>query len=83
MRVLSYTEARRRLAETIERVCDDHESALIIRRDGRCVVMISIEDYQALDETAFLLSSPKNAERLLRSVAELESGGGTTRELID
>ena len=44
--------------------------------------MISLEDYQALEETAYLLRSPKNARRLLESVAELESGGGAERNLV-
>jgi antitoxin YefM len=44
--------------------------------------MISLEDYQALEETAYLLRSPKNARRLLESITELETGGGTERELL-
>jgi antitoxin YefM len=45
--------------------------------------MISLEDYQALEETAYLLRSPKNAHRLLESIAEQETGGGTARELLE
>jgi antitoxin YefM len=45
--------------------------------------MISLEDYQALEETAYLLRSPKNARRLLESIAELNAGGGTARELLE
>ena len=44
--------------------------------------MLSLEDYQAMEETTYLLRSPKNAKRLLESIADLESGGGTIRELI-
>jgi antitoxin YefM len=83
LRVLSYTAARNHLAETMEQVCDDHTPVVITRQNERSVVMMSLEDYQALDETAYLLRSPKNAERLLRSIAELEPGGGTERELIE
>lgn len=83
MRVLSYTQARSHLAETMEQVCDDHVPVIITRQNERSVVMISLEDYEALDETAYLLRSPKNAERLRRSIAELDSGGGRKRELID
>jgi antitoxin YefM len=46
-------------------------------------VMISLEDYQALEETAYLLRSPKNARRLLESIAALEAGRGTERELLE
>jgi antitoxin YefM len=56
---------------------------IITRKNQRAVVMISLEDYQALEETAYLLRSPKNARRLLESVAELESVGGTERELVE
>ena len=62
----------------MEQVCDDHAPLIITRKNRRSVVMISLEDYQALEETAYLLRSPKNARRLLEAVAELESGIATT-----
>lgn len=83
MSTITYSEARRRLAETMEKVCEDHAPMVITRKNSRSVVMISLEDYEALEETAYLLRSPKNARRLLESVAELESGGGKERELIE
>ena len=58
----------------MEQVCDDHAPIIITRKSQRSVVMISLEDYQALEETAYLLRSPKNARRLLEAVAELEAG---------
>lgn len=67
----------------MDKVCDDHSPIIITRKSQRSVVMISLEDYQALEETAYLLRSPKNARRLLESIVELESGGGTERELIE
>jgi antitoxin YefM len=66
----------------MEKVCDDHAPVIITRQNERAVVMISLEDYQALEETAYLLRSPKNARRLLESITELETGGGTERELL-
>jgi antitoxin YefM len=55
---------------------------LIITRNGeQSVVMLSLEDYKALEETAFLLRSPGNAKRLLAALAQLDSGGGVEREL--
>jgi antitoxin YefM len=83
MATITYSEARSKLAETMEKVCDDHAPIIITRKNSRSVVMISLEDYEALEETSFLLRSPKNARRLLESIAELESGGGTKRGLIE
>jgi antitoxin YefM len=67
----------------MEKVCNDHAPVIITRQNERSVVMISLEDYQALEETAYLLRSPKNARRLLESIAELEAGAGTARELLE
>lgn len=83
MDVMTYTHVRSHLAETMEKVCDDHTPVIITRAQQRSVVMISLEDYQALEETAYLLRSPKNARRLLEAIAELESGGGKERELLE
>lgn len=83
MDVVSYSQARSNLAKTMDKVCDDHSPIIITRKSQRSVVMISLEDYQALEETAYLLRSPENARRLLESIVELESGGGTERELIE
>ncbi len=81
MEAISYTYARSNLAKTMEKVCEDHDPVIITRRNESSVVMMSLEDYQALEETAYLLRSPKNARRLLESIAQLESGDGTEREL--
>lgn len=81
MDAISYTNARSNLAKTMEKVCEDHDPVIITRRNESSVVMMSLEDYQALEETAYLLRSPKNARRLLESIAQLESGSGTEREL--
>ena len=83
MDAITYTHARNHLAQTMDQVCDDHTPVIITRNNQRAVVMLSLEDYEALEETAYLLRSPKNARRLLESVAELESGGGTERELTE
>lgn len=83
MKAINYTHARGKLAKTMEQVCDDHAPIIITRQNERSVVMISLEDYEALQETAYLLRSPKNARRLLESVAELQAGGGEERTLIE
>jgi antitoxin YefM len=83
MNALTYSQARSELAKTMDKVCDDHTPIIITRKNQRSVVMISLEDYESLEETAYLLRSPRNARRLLASIAELESGGGTERELTE
>ncbi len=83
METITYSAARSKLAKTMEKVCDDHAPVIITRKSARSVVMISLDDYEALEETAYLLRSPKNVRRLLESIAELESGGGTDRELVE
>jgi antitoxin YefM len=81
MDAMSYTSARKNLAQTMERVCEDHAPVVITRKGEGAVVMMSLEDYQSLEETAYLLRSPKNAQRLLNAITALEAGGGTEREL--
>lgn len=83
MDAISYTAARRQLASTMDKVCEDHAPIIITRNKAQSVVMISLEDYEALQETAYLLRSPKNARRLLESVADLERGGGQERDLME
>ena len=83
MDAISYTAARANLAKTMEKVCNDHTPIIITRKREASVVMISLDDYQALDETAYLLRAPANARRLLESIAELEAGKGLERELIE
>ncbi len=83
MDTITYSDSRAQLAKTMDQVCDDHSPVIITRKNSRSVVMLSLEDYQALEETAYLLRSPKNARRLLESVAELGSGGGTERALLE
>lgn len=83
MDAISYTVARANLAKTMEKVCNDHAPVIITRKREFPVVMISLEDYQAMEETTYLLRSPANARRLLESIAELETGKGVERELIE
>lgn len=82
MKAITYTAVRKNLAETIKKVCEDHDPVIITRKNNNAVVMISLEDYEALNETAYLLQSPKNTTRLLESIKELESGKGKERELV-
>ena len=81
MDTISYSAARTQLASTMKRVCEDHEPVIITRQKEDSVVMISLADFKAMEETSYLLRVPKNARRLLESLAELEKGGGTERTL--
>lgn len=83
MDAISYTAARANLAKTMARVCNDHAPIIITRKSEDPVVMMSLEDYNAMQETTYLLRSPANARSLLESMAELETGNGTERELIE
>jgi len=82
MRATSYSELRKSLAATLDRVNADHEPVIITRDRGKpAAVLMSLEDYASFEETRYLLRSPANAERLLSAVAELEAGRGVERTL--
>lgn len=81
MDAITYTAARANLADTMDRVCDNHEAIIITRNSQQAVVMMSLDDFKALEETSYLLRSPKNARRLLESMASLEAGKGKERKL--
>ena len=82
MDAISYSAAPANLAKTMDRVCNDHEPLIITRNAGQSVVMLSLEDFKALEETAYLLRSPANAQRLLAAIHQLGSGGGVERALL-
>lgn len=83
MKAITYTAAREHLASTMDRVCMDHDPVIITRKRDQAVIMISLEDYESLEETAHLLRSPANARRLIASIAELEKGKGTKKKFKD
>ncbi len=83
MEAMTYTAARKNLAKTMEKVCEDHSPVIITRQKSDSVVLMSLSDFQALEETAYLLRSPQNARRLIGAIAQLGQGEGTERELID
>jgi antitoxin YefM len=84
MRTTSYSELRRNLAATLDRVVDDHAPVIITRDRGKpAAVLISLEDFASYEETRYLLRNPRNAERLLEAVTALDQGEGSERELIE
>ena len=74
MKSITYTAARENLASTINRVCEDHAPVVITRNRDQAVVMLSLAEYESLQETAYLLRSPANAKRLLNSLAAAKRG---------
>jgi len=83
MRAITYTSARNNLAGTMKKVCDDHAPIIVTRKNNEAVILMSLEDYEALTETAYLMQSPKNAKRLIESIEELNTGRGQEREIIE
>ena len=83
MDVLSYSETRARLKEVMDRVVEDRSPVVITRQKAEAVVMVSLADWNAMEETMHLLSSPANAERLREAIRQLDEGGGKERELIE
>jgi len=83
MTAITYTAARENLATTMDRVCSDHDPVIITRNRDQSVVMLSLEDYESLQETAYLLRSPANAKRLLASIESLNRGKGVKKRSKD
>jgi antitoxin YefM len=81
MKAITYTAARENLASTMDTVCRDRSPLIITRNRDQSVVMLSLEDYEGLQETAHLLRSPANARRLLESIRDLEKGKGITKKI--
>ena len=81
MKAITYTAARECLAATMDEVCRDRVPVIITRKREQAVVMLSLEDYESLEETAYLLRSPANARRLIQAVESLARGKGRERRL--
>ncbi len=83
MTAMTYTAAREKLASTMDRVCADHDPVIITRNRDQAVVMLSLDDYESLQETAYLLGSPANAKRLIASIESLNAGDAVRKSLKD
>ena len=81
MDAITYTTVRANLASAMDRVCDDHEALIITRNGQQSVVMLSLEDYKALEETSYLLRTPANAKRLLSAATQLNAGKSVEQKL--
>jgi len=74
MDTISYSAFRTHLASTMDKVNDNHKPVLVTRQKGKPAVVMSLEDFHAYEETAYLMASPKNAERLNQAISEVEAG---------
>ncbi|WP_433343161.1 type II toxin-antitoxin system Phd/YefM family antitoxin [Micromonospora sp. CA-111912] len=83
MRTVNFTQLRQNLAAELDSVIDDAEEVVVTRSGHEPVVIVPLSEYEAMKETEYLLRSPSNAAALRRSIAELEEGDSTERELID
>ncbi|KQM68606.1 type II toxin-antitoxin system Phd/YefM family antitoxin [Xylophilus sp. Leaf220] len=81
MDAVSYSDARSNFASLLDKVNDDRAPVLITRQRGKPAVLMSLDDFSAWEETAYLLRSPENARALLASIDELNRGGGVMRSL--
>lgn len=83
MRTLNFSEARKNLKDVLDKVAEDHVATIIKRRDAEDAVVMSLSDYNALQETMYLLSTPANARHLMESIAQLRNGKAKARKLIE
>ena len=83
MDVLTYSDTRANLKEVMDRVVADHRPVVITRQKAEAVVMVSLADWTAIEETMHLLSSSENATRLRSAIEQLDSGGGGEHDLAE
>jgi len=83
MKTMTYSESRAKYAETLDSVVNDREEVVITRAGHEPVVIVSLDDYETLKETAYLLRNPANARRLIASIERLEAGQGIQRHLVE
>lgn len=83
MDVITYSDARANLKDVMDRVVEDRSQVVVTRQRGEAVVMLSLSDWNAVEETLHLVSTPANARRLRESIAQLDADDGTERELIE
>ncbi|MCK9605243.1 MAG: type II toxin-antitoxin system prevent-host-death family antitoxin [Methylomonas sp.] len=83
MRIVSFSEARNSLKSVLDQVVNDADCTVITRRDSEDAVVMSLDYYNSLMETVYLLKSPANAERLMKSIEQYKEGQARQRDLLD
>lgn len=81
MDVVTYSEARANLKAVMDQVVNDRSQVVVTRKNGEAVMMLSLDDWNAIEETMHLLSIPRNSERLRDSIRELDADGGAEHDL--
>lgn len=83
MDTVTYSHFRSHLANVLDRVNDDHVPVLITRQNGKPAIVMSVEDFKSYEETAYLMASPRNVQRLNEAIAEVEKGEASAHDLIE
>ncbi|MGK2958403.1 MAG: type II toxin-antitoxin system Phd/YefM family antitoxin [Acidimicrobiales bacterium] len=83
MDTISYTAFRSHLASVLDKVNEDHAPILVTRQNGKPAVVMSLQDFKSYEETAYLMASPKNAERLNLAIAEAQAGKIIRQDLVE
>lgn len=83
MRTITYSEARQNLSETMVQTVNDRAPTLITRQNGESCVLMSLADFNSLEETAYLLRSPANAKRLINAIQSLTAGRGVEKDISE
>jgi antitoxin YefM len=83
MDVITYSDTRAHLKEVMDRVVADRAPVVVSRQKAESVVMISLSDWNAIEESMHLLSSETNRKRLINAIEQLDSGKGKARDLIE
>jgi antitoxin YefM len=83
MQTISYSTFRSNLSSVLDSVNEDHKPVLITRQNGKPAIVISVEDFESYQETAYLMQSPKNAQRLNEAMVDIEAGNTLSHGLIE
>lgn len=83
MDVVNYTDFRKHLKRNLDNVSDNDEVVVVSRSQNKNVVVLSLKEYNSLNETIHLLSSDKNRQRLSEAIKEMESGSSFKHDLIE
>ena len=81
MQAVFYSKARNNLRDLINKVCDDYDEYIITTKDEKSAVLVSYEEYSAMKETMYLLSSKSNRDRLNEAVEQIESSQYEKRDI--
>ncbi|MCD2181279.1 type II toxin-antitoxin system Phd/YefM family antitoxin [Rhizobium sp. GN54] len=83
MKIVSLSDLRANMARHFDQIESDHDELIVTRQNREPMVVMSLADFESWKETIYLLATPANRDRLLRSVEELDAGKGTTRTMDD